>query len=77
MKTLSLKLQDQIFEETEFILEQIKRSRNAYINEAVDFYNKYQRRQLLAKLLEEESKLVAEHSMEVLREMEQMDDDVN
>ncbi len=39
-KNLSLKLQDEIFEETEHVLRKVKRPRNAYINEAIHFYNK-------------------------------------
>ncbi len=39
-KTLSLKLKDDIFSETEDILEEIKKPRNAYINDALGFYNK-------------------------------------
>ena len=77
MKTLSLKLKDQLFVETESLLEQLDLSRNAYFNEAIAYYNKIQRRKLLAKALEEESRLVAENSMEVLREMEQIDDEIN
>ncbi|MBK8563399.1 MAG: hypothetical protein IPN76_08630 [Saprospiraceae bacterium] len=76
MKTLSLKLQEPIFTEAEKMVAQLKKSRNAYINEAVAFYNRYQKRQLLAKLLAEESKLVAENSMEVLKEFEALEDEI-
>lgn len=74
MKTLSLKLDDSIFEETEEMTEYLKKSRNRYINEALDHFNKIQRRNLLAEQLERESKLVADESMEVLKEMEGMED---
>jgi len=40
MKNISLKMDDQIFGETEEILARIKKSRNRYINEAIDYYNK-------------------------------------
>jgi hypothetical protein len=40
MKTVSLKIDDSIFVETEKILARIKKPRNRYINEAIDFYNK-------------------------------------
>ena len=76
MKTLSLKLQEPIFSDVEKIVAQLKKSRNAYINEAVEFYNRHQKRQLLAKQLEEESKLVAESSMEVLKEFEALEDEI-
>ena len=38
MKTLSLKLDDFVFQETEQLLERIKTPRNRYINEALKFY---------------------------------------
>lgn len=75
MKMLSLKLQEGIFAETEALLTQIKQSRNAYINEALIYYNRLQKRKLLAKQLQEESRLVAQSSLSVLAEMEQMEDD--
>ncbi len=75
MKMLSLKLQEGVFAETEALLAQIKQNRNAYINEAVSYYNRLQKRMLLAKRLHEESRLVAQSSMEVLEEMEQIEDD--
>jgi hypothetical protein len=74
MKSLSLKLQERIFQETEALLEKLKISRNAYINEAIAFYNRHQQRKLLAQKLKEESRLVAENSMEVLRELEQLEE---
>ena len=49
MKTVSLKLQDNIFLETEKMLLKLKKSRNTYINEALEFYNLHQRKQWLAK----------------------------
>jgi tRNA(Ser,Leu) C12 N-acetylase TAN1 len=73
MKNLSLKLQDNIFADTEKILTQIKMPRNKYINEALAFYNRMKKRQMLAKQLEYESELCADTSMEVLREMEFLD----
>ncbi|MBI5916819.1 MAG: hypothetical protein HY842_15700 [Bacteroidetes bacterium] len=76
MKILSLKLQEPVFAEAEKIVARLKKSRNAYINEAVEFYNRYQKRQLLAKQLEEESRLVADNSMEVLKEFEALEDEI-
>jgi len=75
MRMLSLKLQDGIFVETEALLAQLKQNRNNYINEAVSYYNRLQKRLLLAKQLEAESRLVAQNSMEVLAELEQIEDD--
>ena len=73
MKTLSLKLDDSVFSETEKVISHIKKSRNRYINEALDFYNKVQKRKLLASQLEKESKLVKEDSLTVLHEFEMID----
>ena len=70
MKTLSLKLDDSVFTETEQVINHIKKSRNRYINEALDFYNKVQKRKLLAAKLEKESILVKDESLTVLHEFE-------
>lgn len=70
MKTLSLKLEDPIFADTEEVISQIRKSRNRYINEALDFYNKVQKRKLIAARLEKESGLVGAESMDVLHEFE-------
>ena len=74
MKNLSLKLQDSIYSETETLLGLLKKNRNAYLNEAVSFYNRYQKRRLLAEQLRRESVLVADSSLEVLAEFESIDD---
>jgi len=73
MKTLSLKLDDSVFTETEQLITHIKKSRNRYINEALDYYNKVQKRKLLASKLEKESKLVEDESLTVLHEFEKLD----
>ena len=70
MKTVSLKIDDSIFGETEKILSRIKKPRNRYINEAIDFYNKIQGRMILEKKLKKESDLVKKDSMSVLKEFE-------
>lgn len=74
MKTLSLKLDDIVYEETEQILEKIKKPRNRYINEALQYYNRIQKRKIISKLLVLESKLVSEESMNVLNEFENLDE---
>ena len=74
MKTLSLKLDDTVYEETELLLEKIKKPRNRYINEALQYYNRIQKRKLISKLLVLESKLVSEESMNVLNEFENLDE---
>jgi hypothetical protein len=73
MKTLSLKLDDSVFSETEQVINHIKKTRNRYINEALDYYNKVQKRKLLDSQLEKESKLVMDESLTVLHEFEMID----
>ncbi len=73
MKTVSLKIDDSIFGETEKILSRIKKPRNRYINEALDFYNRFQRRLIIEKKLRLESELVKSDSMSVLKEFEEID----
>ncbi len=73
MKTVSLKIDDSIFRETENLLSRIKKPRNRYINEAIDFYNKHQRKQILEKRLKEESYIVRSDSMAVMNDFENLD----
>jgi len=73
MKNLSLKMDDNIFEDTERILALVRKNRNRYINEAVNFYNELQKRKILTKQLQKESKLVREESMKVLEEFEKLE----
>lgn len=70
MKTISLKIDDSIFGETEKILSQMKKPRNRYINEAIDYFNKFQKRVILEKKLKQESNLVMSESIAVLKEFE-------
>ena len=73
MKTVSLKIDDSIFRETENILSKIKKPRNRYINEALEYYNKIQRRKILESKLKKESSLVKDESLSVLNEFEEID----
>lgn len=75
MKTLSLKLDDNIFNETEDVLVKVKKSRNRYINEAVDFYNRVNKRNLIARKLAKESRQVKNESLAVLAEFESLQDE--
>lgn len=75
MKTLSLKLEDNIFQETEDVLSKVKKSRNRYINEAVDLYNRMNKRNLISKKLARESRLVKKESLVVLAEFENLPDE--
>jgi hypothetical protein len=72
MKNLSLKMDDDIYLETECITSRLKKARNRYINEAVDLYNQFNRRKLLKKQLVKESALTAPDSMEALHEFEKI-----
>lgn len=73
MKTVSLKIDDSIFGETEKILSKIKKPRNRYINDAIEYYNRLQKRALLEEKLKKESELVKVDSMAVLKDFEEID----
>jgi hypothetical protein len=72
MKLLSLKLRDEVFKEVEEVVKKFNIPRNAYINEALDFYNKVNRRRLLKKQLAKEVELARASSLEVLQEFESL-----
>lgn len=73
MKTLSLKLDDTILNETEKIINRIIKPRKRYISEAIEHYNKIQRNQILEKRLKIESNMVKEDSMNFLNDFEKID----
>ena len=75
MKNLSLKMDDSVFNDTEKITTKIRKNRNRYINEAVKFYNLLQKRKIISKQLQKESKLVQEESMKVLAGFEKFQDE--
>ena len=75
-KALSLKIKDDIFKEVEEIIHQTNIPRNAYINQALSFYNKLSKRKLVKRKLEYESNLVQQNSLEVLEEFEKIEDDI-
>lgn len=74
MKNLSLKLKEEIYADTEQVVKKLKIPRNAYINRAIDHYNRVHKRNLLKKKLGKESAIVADDSMEILREFEHLED---
>ena len=41
MKTLSLKLDDNVFEDTEKVVSELNLARNRYIDEALNLYNQF------------------------------------
>jgi hypothetical protein len=75
MKNISLKLDDDVFADTEKITTKLKLARNRYINEAVNIYNLVNKRRLLKKQLRKESLATAADSMEVLAEFERLIDE--
>ncbi len=70
MKTLSLKLDRDVFEETEAIIKDKKVPRNRYINQALEFYNKYQKRKKLSAEFAEASDLSKESSSVIMAEFD-------
>jgi len=66
-------LNESIFQETEKIVGMLKKPRNRYINEAIEFYNKHQRRRMLERKLYKESDIVKENSMNILKDFEEID----
>jgi predicted transcriptional regulator len=75
MKTLSLKLDDEIFDEAEEITGALKVARNRYINEAVSIYNRVNKKRLLKTQLAKESVLTSKDSMDILHEFEKLIDE--
>ena len=73
-KVLSLKIKGEIFEDVESITKALQMPRNAYINEALNFYNEFNRRKGLRKKLLKESLLVRKNSMDILGEMEKLEE---
>ena len=73
MKTISLKIDDSIFGETEMLLTGSKKSRNRYINEAIDHYNKIKKRELIERQLRKESELVGKDSINMIKEFDDME----
>ena len=69
---LSLKLDDDIFLDTEKITKKLKCSRNRYINDALKLYNEFNERNLLRQQLAKESKLTRNAGMEILEEFEDL-----
>ena len=73
MKTLSLKLDEPVFEDSENIISKLHISRNRYINDALSYYNVIQKRKLIESRLKIESELVSAESMKVLEEFDNID----
>jgi hypothetical protein len=74
MKTLSLKLDDHIFKDTEKITARLQVARNRYINDAVKIYNLVNQKRALKDQLLDESRKTRKDSMSVLAEFEKLID---
>jgi len=67
-------MDDRVFAETESVLRKIKIPRNAYVNQAVDFYNRCQKRLLAKKKLQKDVQLLKEDTREFLKSFELLGD---
>ena len=75
MKSLSLKLDEKVFDDTEAITKELKIARNRYINDALALYNKFNERTLLQKQLKKEIESCKESSSEVMKDWEDIDNE--
>ena len=73
MKSLSLKLDEKVFEETEEVTQELKIARNRYINDALELYNKFNQRLLIEKQIKKEIEEGRLSSLEVMRDWEDTD----
>ena len=73
MKAISLKIKDDIFKDLEEVVKEAHLSRNAYINKALEFYNKINRKRKWRQQLRNASRLVGADSLALLREIEGID----
>lgn len=71
---LSLKMDEVIFKETEDLLKKIHLPRNAYINRAVAFYNRCQKRLILKRKLNRDVALLKDDTREFLKSFELLED---
>lgn len=74
MITLLLKLENEVFEETDLIAFKLNISKNQYINEALEAYNTLMRRKILKEKLVKESNQVSKTSLKVLAQLEKITD---
>lgn len=61
MKSILLKLDDKLFEETDKQVKAVKTSRSNYIKNAIEQYNKWHKKRALEDQLEREAKLLKEY----------------
>ena len=63
---MGIRKKNLIFEETDKIVTKVKKPRNGYINDAIDYCNRLQKHSILEKKLKKESDLVQSNSMDIL-----------
>ena len=73
-KLVSVKLDDEVFRDTERLVRETKSSRNALINRAVRLLTRVYKRRRLREVLKRESALVGAESVAVLNEFEALSD---
>lgn len=69
-KAISLKIEDQIFDKTEELISGLKISRNKYINDSLENYNRMEEMEKVTALLVKASILVRDNSIEVMQDFE-------
>ncbi len=67
-------MEDRIFEETGHVLKKIHLPRNAYINQAVDFYNRCQKRLLTKKKLQKDVQVLKDDTRKFIKSFELLED---
>lgn len=75
-KMISLKLKEELLKEVDKIVYRKKISRNSYINEALENYNRENRRKFLQDQLERESRIVSKNSKKILKDLENLKDNL-
>ena len=75
-KLLSLKLQEDVFQESDELIKTLHIPRNRYINQALVFYNMLNRRKMIKEQLLRESMHVRKNSLDYLKLLERLDDNL-
>ena len=75
-KAISIRLDGGVHKAAERLVHQLGLSRNAYINQAIAHYNRWQEQRLLAHRLRQESRLVQGESKTVLEEFERLPEEL-
>ncbi len=73
-RAVLLKLNDETFQVVEKVVHAIGLARNAYLNRAVDFYNRLQLRRMTGRRLKKEAALLKNDTREILDSYELLED---